>query len=138
MCQNIYISSKLELPEIHWNENSPGFYLKKAELPGLIDSLEQITGLNYFYYALSHMGCACGLCYGDWSRDSENDNHPQRLKDVKDFADYLDQHKLNNEICLFSTDWNEFPDTYPRKEFRTSEINKDEFSVEEMVVLTVV
>ena len=135
MCQNIYISSNKELPEIDWDENSPGFYIKKVDNPDLIKSLKEITESEFFYEALSHMGCSCGLCYAEWLNE---DNPKQRRQDVRKFAEYIDANKKNNLVKIFSTDWTEFPDEYPKKEFKTSEIGEEEFYVEELVLLTVV
>lgn len=135
MCQNIYVSSNKELPEIKWNESSPGFYIEKVTNPDLIKSLKEIMKSEFFYEAFSHMGCSCGLCYADWLSE---DNPIQRRSDVRDFAEYVDHHKKNNLVKIFSTDWSKFPDEYSKKEFKTSEIGEEEFYVEELVLLTVV
>lgn len=133
MCQNIYISSQREIPEIPWNEDSPGFYIIKVDHPGTLEMLQPILPAHFVYEALSHMGCSCGLTYGEGL-----ENPAQRVKDVSDFADYLDTHKQDNELLIFNTMWNDFPDEYERKDFSTSSIDSIEFYMEEMVILTVV
>lgn len=137
MCQNIYISSKRELPEIEWDENSTGFYIKKVNHPGTLEMLKPILHSEFIYEALSHMGCSCGLCYAEWSRKDEKENHSKRVKDVRDFANYLDIHKQGNKLQIFSTGWVDFPDVYEQKEFKTSDINQNEFDIDEMVILDV-
>lgn len=136
VCQQIYISSKKELPEIPWNEASPGFYLIKVERQETLNMLKPILNSAFIYEALSHMGCSCGLCYAESFK--EEDNYPQRVQDVQDFANYLETHKRENRLQLFTSLWDEFHDSYPQKEFRTSEIDKIEFYLDEMVVLNVV
>lgn len=137
MCQNIYISSKKELPEIAWNENSPGFYIIKVNHQGTLEMLKPILHSNFIYEARSHMGCSCGLCYADWSKKLPTENHLQRVKDVRDFANYLDIHKQDNKIQIFSSMWDEFPDEYEQKVFKTSDIKDDEFYIDEMIILNV-
>lgn len=137
MCQNIYISSKKELPEIAWDEDSPGFYIKQVNHQGTLEMLKPILHADFIYEALSHMGCSCGLCYAEWSKENEKENHAQRVKDVRDFANYLDFHKQDNKLQIFSSMWDEFPDKYEEKDFKTSDINQNEFYIEEMVILTV-
>ena len=110
----------------------------KVDDEGIIKMLNPILPSENIYEALSFMGCSCGLCYAEWSRNDKNENHAQRLKDVQDFANYLDTHKLNNEIRIFSTMWEEFPDKYEQRDFKTSEIKPDEFYMDEMIILKVV
>jgi hypothetical protein len=138
MCQAIYISSKKEIPEIPWNDESPGFYLKKVEHAGILEMLKPIFNSEYVYEALSHLGCACGLCYTLSFKEDDAEDYPQRVKDVQDFADYLDTHKKDNSLQLFSTSWEYFPSNYPSRKFRTSEIDQSEFYLEEMTILQVV
>jgi hypothetical protein len=121
------------LPEIRWNEDSPGFYVIKVDHLGTLEMLQPILPADFIYEALSFMGCSCGLAYGEGL-----ENPAQRVKDVRDFADYLDTHKQENELLIFSTMWNEFPDDYEHKDFKISSIDSDEFYMEEMVILTVV
>lgn len=137
MCLNIYISSKKELPVIPWNENSPGFYIMRVDNTGILEMLNPILHSDFIYEALSHMGCSCGLCYADWSIKDKNENHVQRVKDVQDFANYIDTYKKDNEIQIFCTMWEEFPDKYEHKKFKTSDIKTDEFYIDEMVIMTV-
>lgn len=133
MCQSIYISSQRELPEIPWNKKSPGFYIIKVDHAGTLEMLQPILPADFIYEALSFMGCSCGLTYGEGL-----ENHEERVKNVGDFANYLDTYKQDNELLIFSTMWNEFPDEYEHKDFSTSDIHPDEFYMEEMVILTVV
>jgi len=100
--------------------------------------LKPILNSEFIYEALSHMGCSCGLCYAEWFKEDEHENYAQHLQDVRDFANYLDTHKRENKLQLFSSMWDEFPDDYPQKEFRTSEIDKKEFYLDERVILNVV
>ncbi len=136
MCQNIYISSKKELPEIKWNEKSPGFNIMKVTHEGELKMLEPILHSDHLYEVLSFMGCSCGLMYGHWTKDDVQD-HRQRVKCVFDFIEYLIKHKENNTLQIFSTMWDKFPETYESKDFDTSKINKEEFEVDEMIILNV-
>jgi hypothetical protein len=138
VCQNIYISSQKELPEVTWNEQSPGFCFIKVTHKGELKMLNPILNSQYIYEAISHMGCSCGLSYGDWSLKDQREDHKQRVKDVMDLKDYLELHKNGNTIQIFSTMWDKFPDQYDEKEFKTSAISGEEFEFDEMVILNVV
>ncbi len=138
MCQNIYISSQKEIPEIVWNAKSPGFYIRRVDNKDELEMLEPILHSKHIYQANSHLGCSCGFSYGDWSSKVKSENHAQRVKDVADFANYLDTHKTENQLQIFSTLWSEFPFFYEQKEFKTFDISKQEFELDEMVILNVV
>lgn len=137
MCQNIYIASNRELPEIPWNENSPGFYVLEVNQEGILKMLRPILKEKKFYEALSFMGCACGLSYGDWSREDEREDHEQRMKDVQGFLKYLRDQSIGNELRVFSTSWDEFPDSYESKDWVLSTMVGDEFEVEELTIFSV-
>ncbi len=136
MCQAIYISSQRELPEINFYKEKPGFYIHKTEHEGTLRMLKPILKGKFIYEALSHMGCSCGLFYDESFKNDES--FEQRKKDVMDFAEFLDTHKKENNLQLFSTEWVEFPASYHVSEFRTSKIDQNEFEIEEMTILTVV
>lgn len=135
MCTCIYVGSQNPLPEIPWNEESPGFYILKEPSSEYLDEVLQSP---FIYDTGSFMGCACGLSYWEESPNGSLEDYGQRVKDVQDFASYLDTNKHNNQLKIFSTDWSEFPDTYEQKDFSTSEITEGEFYFEDLVVLRVV
>jgi hypothetical protein len=134
MCQCIYLSSEKELPEVPWNENAPGFYLMKETDEGILKMIQPLLKHDNIYSALSFMGCACGLNYGDWTK---NDHHSQRKQDVKNFISFLNHHKSDNNMELFSTSWHEFPDEYEKGIFTLNEPNEEEFELQELVVFSV-
>jgi len=138
MCIEIYISSKRELPTIPWNQESPGFYVCKVKNQGVLSMLKPIFNTEFVYEALSHMGCSCGLSYQALYREDKNENFVQRQQDVENFANYLDTHKQENNLQIFSSEWNTFLDIYPQKEFRISEMSQTEFEIEELVIPNVV
>lgn len=138
MCQNIYISSDRELPEIAWDERAPGFSITKVSAHGVLQMLQPILQSNYVYEAFSHTGCSCGLSYASWSKHDQKENHPQRVKDVRDFANYLDTHKHTNTLQIFSSMWAKFPHTYEQRVFKTTDIKQEEFYIDEMVLLKVI
>lgn len=138
MCQAIYISSERGLPEINWDKNAPGFYVLRIHHAGTLKMLEPILNAPFIYEALSHMGCSCGLFYDDRFKDNEDENYDKRVKDVHDFVKYLDRHKKENKIQIFSSDWTQFYDHYPQKNFDISQLDKNEFYLEEMTILQVV
>ena len=134
MCQCIYLSSEKELPEVPWNENAPGFYLMKETDEGILKMIQPLSKYKNIYSALSFMGCACGLNYSDWTK---NDNHEQRKLDVKNFISFLNHHKTDNNMELFSTSWYEFPDEYEKGIFTLNEPNEEEFELQELIVFSV-
>ena len=134
MCQCIYLSSEKELPEINWNKNAPGFYLEKETDEGILKMIQPLLKYKNIYSAFSFMGCACGLSYGDWTK---NDNHEQRKLDVKNFISFLNHNKSENNLELFSTSWYEFPDEYKRAIFTLNNPNEEEFELQELVVFRI-
>ena len=137
MCLSVYLSSTIELPEIPWNEQDPGFYISRLQNQKVLAFLSEIVDGPFVYEPLSFMGCSCGLSYDESTKDDPSDNYSQRLKDVADFMAYLSKHSRQSELQLFCTMWDEFPDSYPRKSFSPTNVNRDEFDLEELVVLEV-
>lgn len=137
MCTKVYLASEKEIPEIKWNEESPGFYLDRVD-PKVYDDLTGILNLRFIYELGSHMGCSCGLSYGEWSLNDKEDKHDQRVKDVSDFANYLSTHMHQNRLQIFCTEWDDVQGHYDEKDFRLSGISKEEFDFEDDVVLNVV
>ena len=137
MCLNIYIGSKNELPPVNWDDSEPGFYVTELSDEGTIEMVNKIIKSIHLYEAGSHMGCACGLSYGEWSKESEDENHYARIKDVKNFINYLQKNKNENELKLFCTYWEEFPDGYDTEEFNFHSINDMEFNFKEDKILLI-
>ena len=136
MCLSVFVGSNFQLPLVPWNEQAPGFHLNEAtDKPSV--SVKKILKTPYLYEAGSHMGCACGFAYGDWSRHSKTEQHAQRVKDVRDFAAYLNDHKRDNALVLFCTWWERFPDGYESLEFNAQAIDDEEFDFEEDMILMV-
>jgi hypothetical protein len=137
MCIHAYIGSSRELPLIKWDEGRPGFYVKKLIHKGTIEMLRPILNSEFLYDIGSHMGCSCGFSYGDWSKKSQSENHEARVKDVKDLYDYLKENRAHNDLKLFCTWWEKFPDKYELAEFDLSSINEEEFDFEEDKILII-
>jgi hypothetical protein len=137
MCTDIYIGSNKVLPLIEWNVDAPEFYVRVLDLEGEGIMVSNILKSKYLYEVGSHIGCACGLSYGDWSKKSVSENHSKRVEDVSRLMSYLGQHKISNEIRVFSTSWGFFPDEYESVQFDISFIDKEEFSFEEDIILLI-
>lgn len=135
MCLNIYLGAEHELPLVAWNENEPGFYLYKLTEELELKTVNEILASNFIYTAGSWMGCACGLSYEDWSKESKEEQHDSSGKDVKDFINYLEINMANNELKLFCTWWEEFPDKYETIEFDIKSIDDKEFEFAEDKIL---
>lgn len=138
MCLNIYISAKKEIPEIKWSDESPGFYLTKVDDSNVLSFLDSILTKGFVYEAGSHIGCSCGFSYDEWTKNTIEENHIQRMKDVADFSKYIEEQKTGNRLQIFCTMWNEFPDYYESKELSLKTIDQNEFDFEEMVILKVI
>lgn len=135
-CVNIYVTSEKGLPEVSWNEKKPGFYFQKIVEKNILEMLEPIVKAPFIYEALSFMGCSCGLFYGDWTK-LEMDNS-ERKSNVQDFMAFLEKHKTENKLQLFSTQWTDFLAEYPQKTFYIEQFSFDEFDPEELVVYQIV
>jgi len=138
MCLNIYIGSQKRIPQVRWNEDSPGFYLDEVHEKNILEMVYPILKLKYVYKAGSHMGCSCGFAYGKWSKESEDEDHSQRIQDVKDITEYFRKQSVNNELLVFCTWWDEFSYEYKVLDFDPDKIDSEEFDFEENVILKIV
>lgn len=100
--------------------------------------LNNILKFGFIYELGSHMGCACGLGYGEWSLMDKGEKHQDRVKDVSSMANYLSANMLQNRLRLFCTEWDDVRENYDEKEFPLSNISKEEFEFDEDVILNVV
>lgn len=110
---------------------------------GKVDSkvyhdLNTIMKFGFIYELGSHMGCACGLGYGEWSLEDKREKHQQRVKDVSNMANYLSANMHQNRLRLFCTEWDDVHENYEKKQFVLNNISKEEFEFEEDVILNVV
>lgn len=137
MCLEIFLGSTKELPTIPWNEENPEFCVFFIPEVEQSDFIKGVLKSNYYYDFGSHMGCACGFCFGEWSEKQVSGDHQQRVKDITDLLAYLGTHLPGNTLKLFCTSWEDFPDVYPEILFSVSSPLPDEFYFEEDVVLLV-
>lgn len=138
MCDTVIIASEKQLPIVSWDSAAPGFYTSEVKEENLLGMIREIISCDFYYEVLSFMGCSCGLCfYASYINDPEEE-YDQRVLDVRRFADYLDQHKVDNSLRLFNFNWEEFLDEYPKRNFSTQEMKGSEFSLQDLTILNVV
>lgn len=136
MCQQIDLGSNHKLPLVDFKEDSPGFYLTAIN-PKLYTQVNKILGSEFIYEAGSHMGCSCGFIYGEWSKVSEDEDHESRVRDVQSFMEYLENHKPGNDLKIFCTMWQNFPETYEVISFDPLNVSKEEFDFEDDIILKI-
>lgn len=133
---DIIIGSKKELPEIISNNDE--FNIMRLTGESLVDIYQQVLKSNYYYKPYSFMGCTCGFCYGDWSKNDPDEEHAMRIKDVENLMHYLRNSLDNNEIKIIVFDYDNYPDNFDSKKFNINNINENEFDWDENVILSVV
>ena len=136
MCTDIYLGTNKKIPLANFNSEEPGFYSVELNDPKTIEFVNNILNQKYYYEVGSFMGCTCGLAFGDWSKQSKNEDHQKRLNDVKSFFEYLKQNR-NSDIKIFATMWEEFPEKYPTKTFDIDNFPKNEFYPTEYTILKI-
>ncbi len=132
MCLMIYIGSKNPLPIIDGSE----FYISEEDnTDKSYPFVKQLLSANFLYSPSSFFGCSCGFSYGAWSET--DDDHPLRIKAVSGLLEYLRSNSKDNELKIFCTWWDKFPDAYEIKEFDLNSVSNIEFNFEENIILTV-
>jgi len=137
MCLEVYVGAKSKLPTFEFSKESPGFYIWELSDEKSIAAVKKILGYEHLYEVGSHMGCACGFSYGEWSRSAPKEDHESRVKDVVDFCDYLRENAENNELKLFCTWWQDFPESYESEHFDPGSVPEQEFEFSQDVILKV-
>ena len=137
MCLDVYIGSNKYLPVISWNEADPGFCVRETLEEEVLGALSPILKKDFIYNIGSFMGCSCGFSYGHWSKNNEKENHSARVRDTFALVHYLQSHLEDNELILFGTWWDDFPEEYPMETFSLSTINEEEFDFAEETILVV-
>jgi hypothetical protein len=140
MCQQVYLAAAALLPLVAQNSVSPAFYVEEAD-PADRQMLGDVFEGKYFYYSVgSFMGCSCGLFCDNGFQESEPETYAQRLVDSLAFKCYLLARVRQQEIWLFTTDWNIFPDSYPQAHLSLSAFDNATFDLAELpenVILTI-
>jgi hypothetical protein len=132
MCLVVFVGSEARLPEIQWDKAKPGFYIKNGSDDDY-KTAGPILKLPFVYTAGSFMGCACGLM-GDEGYESD---YSSRLRDIRSFAQYLQDNSHTHTLKIFTTFFEEFPDEYPSMDFDPRCMLGKEFFFEEDAVLIV-
>lgn len=133
MCTDIYLGSKKELEPVIWNEKNPGFYTTIVKNKETINFLDNILHLKFYYELGSHMGCSCGLSYGDWSRNDIDENHESRVNDVNSLFEYL-RKMPNNVLKIFCTTWEDNVDNISTTKLDLNKRNLSEFDFEKNII----
>lgn len=134
----IIIGSNNELPEIPPNDDDLKFYIRKLTGDNLYDIYKKALNCNFYYEPLSFMGCGCGLCYGDWSKNNPNEEHDKRVNDIKSLINYLRNNIEKNDIKIIAFNYDDLPDKFDRGKFNINNVNDNEFDWEENVIMQVV
>lgn len=96
MCNYLFVGSDGLLPEVAWNENSPGFYVAPARESEATIVRAWFTK-PFLYDVGSHMGCACPFADEvDWDNPTEADLAAwcESREDFRQLAAYLQRALL--------------------------------------------
>lgn len=110
MCIQIYLGSDRALPELPHDAARPGFHTRPVTDPHVLEALRRLGfSARCVVAAGSFMGCGCGFAYGSWSRVNPDEDHPLRVRDVRDLYAFLAANRAGRQLVVFSADYDAPP-----------------------------
>jgi len=94
MCTELVLGVKTATPNLSRNGGNSGIHLWEIkDETHLARTVLGLIGSETAYSLGSFMGCSCGFYFGDWSRESLENEHDKRVANIEELRDLISEYR---------------------------------------------